>query len=194
MTTNPSRAPFFLLADFVHLACDSGDRGTTRARHRWRGPSTPCRRTSGICRGSILTAADVRRRGGACYESVSFLFVIIHDIDERAPPRERWGGIRRKDDVDARPGGDQRRHLERRAAHHCSCERRPSVGIAMLERRASPHQAERQRRKVLAHPIDVRRPMKDAHSPSVDPVSTHLFSPHEKAVRRARRRGCGSSA
>ena len=31
-------ASAFLRAAFVYLACDSGGRGTTRARHPWRGP------------------------------------------------------------------------------------------------------------------------------------------------------------
>jgi hypothetical protein len=31
----------FLDDDFVHPACDSGGRGTTRSRQRWRGASTP---------------------------------------------------------------------------------------------------------------------------------------------------------
>ena len=48
-TAAPGSAPasatelvlFFLDDDGVHPACDSGGRGTTRARHGWRGASTP---------------------------------------------------------------------------------------------------------------------------------------------------------
>jgi len=76
---------FFLDDDVAHPACDSGGRGTTRARHGWRGavepmPQTPA--THGkILRSTIVMGSSAFRQGQGRWE--------VRPVVFRQPPSHR---------------------------------------------------------------------------------------------------------
>ena len=78
---------------YAKSAYDSRGRGTTRARHGWRGASTPCSRRSGY-RGGGTIAARRARHGGRRHHALldAPAAGVLHAVDDEAVATQAEAG------------------------------------------------------------------------------------------------------